>query len=98
MAPERVEMVVKTMCALHNFLRNVNDPTYVPIGFADCVCQDGTIEEGFWRDAPHLDINVAATQARHATAEANEIREKFVSYFCSDHGSVPWQWDYIRRR
>ena len=96
--PERAEIYVKAMCTLHNFLRTVNDQNYVPAGFADGVRGDGTVQEGFWREAPVLDINIASTQARHATAEASQIRDKFVTYFSGEPGSVPWQWNHINRR
>ena len=97
-SPAKVESMVKTMCALHNFLRTVNDPQYLPGGYADYMAANGTIQEGFWRAGPMLNVNLAATQARHSTVEANTIRDKFVTYLSSPLGSVPWQIDHIRRR
>ena len=98
MAHRNVEIVIKAMCVLHNYLRTVNDPKYIPTGYSDNINSDGSVQEGFWRAAPILNVNLAASQARHATAEAYEIRSKFVQYFSSQHGSVPWQHNYINRR
>lgn len=97
-SPSKVDMFVKTMCVLHNFLRTVNDPQYIPGGFADYVARDGTVQEGFWRAGRTFGADIAATQARHATAAANVIRNRFVDYLSSESGSVPWQLAYIRRR
>ena len=98
MAPRNVEAVIIAMCVLHNYLRTVNDPKYIPPGYSDNTNSDGTVQEEFWRAAPILNIKVAASQARHATAEAYEIRSKFIEYYTSQHGSVPWQYNYIHRR
>ena len=90
--------MIKAMCSLHNYLRTINDPQYVPSGYADYVARDGTIQEGFWRQGRTIGVNAVATQMLHATAEASRIRNKFVDYFSSDYGCVPWQLDYIHRR
>lgn len=98
MSPEKAALLVKTMCVLHNYLRTTNDTRYFPAGYADNICQNGAVQEGFWRNAPCMNIDILNTYARRATAEATAIRNRFVQYFSSEHGSVPWQFNYIHRR
>jgi len=87
-SPSKVELQVKTMCALHNFLRTTNDAFYI-------YSIDSVSADSFWRTRSS---SVLPTQSRHAAVAANDVRNTCVNYFTSDIGSVPWQIEYIHRR
>jgi len=88
-SPSKVELQVKTMCALHNFLRTTNDAFYN-------ASIDSVSADSFWQT--RSSSSVVPTQSRHATVAANDVRNTYVNYFTSDIGSVPWQLEYIHRR
>ncbi|KAF6027622.1 hypothetical protein EB796_014074 [Bugula neritina] len=81
--------VVQGLCVLHNFLRIVGDPTYVPPGYADTPREDGVIQEGFWR-AEASGVQGATNFNRSNNLDGVIVRNRFCNYFSSRDGNVPW--------
>ena len=80
-------------CLLHNLLRTLSAVSYTPVGYTDETLEDGNIVEGQWRDeevSPFVQP-LQPTRSRHATLEAETIRNTFREYFVG-RGQVPWQW------
>jgi len=73
-SPSKVELQVKTMCALHNFLRMTNDAFY-----NDSI--DSLSADSFWRTRSS---SVLPTQFSHATVAANDARNTYVNSFHFD--------------
>lgn len=96
--PPKVKKLVLAMCALHNYLRDTQDTTYCPPGYADTVLPNGEVREGFWRTgdsvSPLASVDVTS---RSMTVAGVELRDMLSEYFVSG-GSVPWQERHIHRR
>ena len=96
--PEKVEKIILAAVALHNYLRQTDNTRYTPQGFVDSEDNSGNIISGQWRgliDGNCLQ-NVKPVHNSKYTNTALETREALANYL-STEGSVPWQWDYIRR-
>ncbi|XP_035220140.1 protein ALP1-like [Stegodyphus dumicola] len=96
--PDRADRIVFACCCLHNFLmRNEMGKaakSYCPFGYADSMFEDGSVQEGLWRqDESHLP-SVGRQGANNATECAAAIRERFMHYF-NEEGAVPWQNKFI---
>jgi len=82
---ERIEIVVKAICVLHNFIR-VHDGTYsipqeIQQNNVDILYED--IEE-----------NVENNRTRPSYSSM-EIRERLCQYFVKPYAALPWQNKYI---
>ena len=86
-----------TVC-LHNYLRLADNAMYCPIGFVDSEDSSGEIREDEWRTINAADQgafqNIETPRGRPQN-DTNLERETLTSYFLTDRGSLPWQWqDY----
>ena len=96
--PEKVEKIILAVVALHNFLRQIDNDNYTPVGFVDSENESGEITEGQWRSK--IDGNnlkpVNRVQNSRYTNTTLQTREE-VSKFLMNEGSVSWQLKYIKR-
>lgn len=80
---DRIEIMIKALCVLHNYIR-VHDGIYsTPQEFQE---QNIEITE---TNANNLQIN-----RTRPSYSAIEIRERLCQYFVQPHGSLPWQNNY----
>ena len=93
----KATILVKAMCALHNYLSYRKDDTYIPVGYADHIGPDGLITDGFWRQAARDPLDGLDVTSRSMTTAAIQLREQLTVYFAGN-GSVDWQLQHIRRR
>lgn len=91
---EKVELIVETLCILHNFLIDESDGTYLSATDVEDteLC---TVEEGVWRLDTALP-GIPQQGGNRTSCTAREVREKFRTYF-NTIGYVPWQWEAIKR-
>lgn len=75
---DTVNKIIKATTVLHNYLRCRDDT--VPITSAEAISES---YKKCWKSVPRL--------GSQASKEANDIRDKFMAYFNSDEGRVPWQ-------
>jgi len=102
MQPNTIDKIILSTVCLHNFLKSFEEQqsatnrVYCPQNFVDYEI-DGIIIYGAWR-ADNIQIqNIPPCNARRATIEAYQVREKFADYFLTPEGEVPWQYDYVRK-
>ncbi|XP_045123980.1 uncharacterized protein LOC123511938 isoform X2 [Portunus trituberculatus] len=97
--PCKVESVVLACIYLHNFLRrnSVSRQSYTPPGSFDSCDTDGNMIAGSWRrDINECDRLLDLMHVpRRASDNLHKIRDEFCSYFVSEQGTVPWQYDAI---
>jgi len=80
---DRIEIMVKTLCVLHNFIR-VHDGIYsTPQNLQP---ENIEISETYTE-------NVQMNRTRPSYS-AIEIRERLSQYFVNPYGSLPWQHNY----
>ena len=92
--PEKVVVIVKAACVLHNFLQSKGDNRYIEAGLLDSECTDThSLIPGSWR-ANCLE-SVRHTKVSNPAVEAKTQRDHLCEYFLSENGSVPWQTDMI---
>lgn len=95
--PEKVALLVKAICVLHNMLRTIGNQSYTSPGFADAIA-DGHLCNDFWcRQSSVQQESAVRLAATNSTNEAISIRKHFTRYFVSDHGSIEWQWAHINQ-
>ena len=89
-SPDKVSIMVKTCCTLHNWLR-VTAPQHIHSVDAENF-ESGALIEGSWRSLqPSLGLlPLCRTLANHPTRRAQDLRERLAEYFVGE-GSVPWQ-------
>lgn len=89
---DKVDVIVKTSCALHNWLRKTSPASYTPPGFIDEECQRSGLRLGTWRQNASGGAfeNITSQNNRNSTREAIRIRDNYCHYFNND-GAVPWQ-------
>lgn len=97
-SPTKATNLVRAMCVLHNYLRTVQDPNYVPTGFADTVEENGEIRKGFWRINPPGQLRGMERVGRRHCNEAAAVRDRLCTYFVSPEGSVEWQAAHVNQR
>ncbi|KAJ8931570.1 hypothetical protein NQ314_015517 [Rhamnusium bicolor] len=96
LAPEKVKIIITTICVLHNFLmsRKTSTNLYVQPGTFDVESD----ENGSWRNKGLPKKNLLPLQngsAHNYSVTAKEIREEFRDYFVSAEGEVSWQYKHI---
>ncbi|KAG9279154.1 putative nuclease HARBI1 [Astyanax mexicanus] len=103
--PEKTVNIVKACVALHNYLTctdttNTLTTSYIPPHFVDMPIACGETQPGEWRRQVEGDNNLQHpgrfSNAR-ATRAAIATRNTLMQFFCSAHGSVPWQDAIINR-
>ena len=93
--------VAKSIVALYNFLMKgkcfESGSQYCPGNIVDHE-SNGRIENGSWRTECFNQalVQVSNTSSINYAQLAKEIRVNFKAYFCSDNGSVPWQWAMVQ--
>lgn len=83
MSPEHVNVVIKTTCILHNYLREDTCYWSEDDQKKDCVASE------VFRPLPGIGGNNAQ--------QALQVREQFKNYFTSPEGAVDWQLQEVRR-
>lgn len=91
LAPEKVDVIVKTTCVLHNWLRKTSPKAYTPPGFLDEETGSG-IRPGAWRETHTSGAfeDIFSQNHGNSTREAISVREQYCDYF-NNRGAVPWQ-------
>lgn len=91
--PEKAQLIVMTICHLHNFLRRSPNSVnrYTPRGTFDTEIEV-TIVPGRWRaDVSALTSFLPLTNTpRRATLTAEHMRDQIAEY-CCNVGTLPWQ-------
>ncbi|XP_067245510.1 uncharacterized protein [Chanodichthys erythropterus] len=88
----KVEDIVLSCCALHNFLRKECCEVYM--AGIDQEEQDHDTVPGRWREDPGLQ-QASLPRTTNSTTHAKQLRDKLCQYFNSDTGAVPFQWGKI---
>ena len=94
--PETVALITKAIVVLHNYLMVHESSTYCPPGHADMDTANG-VRLGDWRGETEGFTgltSIGVQGSNNYTKTASEVRDQFCSYFNSNAGSVPWQWDH----
>lgn len=98
-ADSLVQQIVQATVCLHNYLRLTGNAMYCPVGFVDSEDSSGVIREGEWRTIVAADQGAFQridTPRGRPQNDANLVRESLTSYFLTDRGSLPWQWQHAR--
>lgn len=90
--PETVDKIIKTCCALHNWMRITSPTSYTPTGSVDTENIDnGQIMQGAWRNEIRSNLpSIARFASNHSSKNAREKRDILCQYFAGN-GAVPWQ-------
>ena len=95
-----VRYTMAALC-LHKYLRQTESATYCPAGFIDSEDSSGGIKLGEWPSVVARNTNDLLRprniRGSRYSLKATEMMDALRSYTNSDVGSVPWQWEYIRR-
>ncbi|CAI6358479.1 unnamed protein product [Macrosiphum euphorbiae] len=86
------DKIVRTCCALHNWLRSESVSSYMPRGSVDEEnIDEGIITEGSWRTQSYSSfLPIANSRSNHSSQAARDLRDKYQEYFLNE-GSVSWQ-------
>lgn len=93
--PHKAELVVMVVVCLHNFLRrSTSRNIYTPPSSLDTDF-NGHTTSGSWRNDQQGMAFLLPLKNVHRRTKliAEEIREKFIDYFCTI-GRIPWQNQY----
>ena len=97
---ETTELIVQACICLHNYLKQTENARYIPSGFVDSEDSSGKIKPGSWREIVDAEGSgwhpVNRLGSNNSSKEAKELRQKFMDYFNSSQGSLPWQVEHIR--
>lgn len=102
MQPDITDKIILSTVCLHNFLKSCEEQqpatnrVYCPPNFVDNE-NNGNIIYGAWRNNDIQIQNIAPCNARRATIEAYELRNKLADYFLTPEGEVSWQYECVRR-
>lgn len=90
LSPEKVDKLVLSCCALHNWLRKTS--SYLPAGLTDSEnLVTGEMISGTWREITRDGLRNITNMGSHNYArEAEAVRHKYSQYFVGP-GKVPWQ-------
>lgn len=98
---KNVENYTLACLALHNYLRLTENARYTPAGFLDSEDRDENIVPGDWRqNIPSESLaltEIPPYRGSRSKKSALDTREAVKIYLNSEHGSLPWQVNYIRR-
>lgn len=96
--PDKVDIIVKATCAMHNWLRKTSANHYMPPGTTDYEDEDtGTVTPGSWRkeiQSCQGFINGNSWGSHNYSKEAAARRDKYAEYFMGN-GAVDWQLNVI---
>lgn len=97
---QNAEKYTLACIALHNYLRQTNNPCYCPSSFVDCDDGSGKIKEGEWRKLVQENTGALSTipnvrGSRYRT-DAIKMRECLMKYL-QGPGRVDWQLNYVNR-
>ena len=84
---------------MHNYLPLTENAGYFPSGFVDCEKSTGEIIPGDWRNVVSGDdglLNLRQVGGNRYSFNAGQDRDKFMTYFNSQQGQVPWQLNHVR--
>ncbi|XP_068102756.1 putative nuclease HARBI1 [Hyperolius riggenbachi] len=88
--PDKVEVIVKAACTLHNFLRQKNVQRYCPPTMVDQEdFENGSVVAAEWRAHPGM-VPLHSGSSHNPTYEAKTNRDKYKDYFTGS-GAVTWQ-------
>lgn len=100
LVPEKVILITMASCILHNYLRSQASAhnVYTPAGSLDS--EDPVthqLHEGLWRQSSSNNgMKLIQKQGSNMYSKsAKDIREILYSYYSSNNGSVPWQYNMI---
>ncbi|XP_022823338.1 putative nuclease HARBI1 [Spodoptera litura] len=94
---QKVEQLVKTTCALHNWLRETTVDYVQQRSLETEDWVTGSIVPGEWREVPSLAISdLPPTNARNHSENARRVRDLYAEKFVTSC-TVSWQWNMIRR-
>lgn len=95
LSPEKVDKIILTCCALHNWLRKTSI-AYITSTLIDTkVSETGEIIPGTWRELQAEGLrNVGNIGSHNHTRDAAQIRDRYAQYFVGA-GRIPWQNDRI---
>ena len=85
---------------LHNYLRQTENAFYAPAGFVDSESSSGCIKPGEWRKIVEADCAfrpIQRVRGSRYSGTALKMRDALKDFVNSDHGSLSWQLDYVRR-
>lgn len=87
-----VEILVKTACSLHNWLRQTSPRTYFPSGSVDDEdLNTGVVAPGAWQDMPSLMLPIDCLYSSNNYGRTGEeVRQWYMHQFMTTL-SVPWQ-------
>lgn len=97
LSPEKVDCIVLSACALHNWLRRTSAHHYRPPGCADNKdiedIDTGAIAPGSWRnDVPNNLFLERCWGINNLSRQATAHCEEYAEFFMKD-GAVDWQWN-----
>ena len=95
--PDKVSILVKAMCVLHNFLSASEDTSCCPPGLPDSVSANVDLSERFQRILPVSPLEGLTTTSRSINIATVQVRERSREYFAGN-GSVDWQMRVINRQ
>ena len=89
---EKIKKVILACLALHNMLIEEFSQDYVSSGLLDVEnTANGTVRAEGWRSAGEMPGGAGAGSGGRHSVRAKEVRERFVRYFETPEGAVPWQ-------
>ena len=94
-----VQKIIEAAVCLHNYLRLTDNAMYCPQGFVDCEDSSGRLQQGEWRNIVAGDVGAFRTMETprgRPQIDAALTRQALTSYFLTDQGSLPWQWQHVR--
>ena len=87
---ENTDTVVMACCVLHNYLRRTQGTSYASTAITESHDDAGNIIN----ETENNFISLEKGHNRRAGAEAKQVRDKFVRYFCGE-GALDWQEEKI---
>ena len=94
-----VQKIIEVAACLHNYLRLTDNAMYCPQGFVDCEDSSGRLQQGEWRNIVAGDVGAFRTMETprgQPQIDAALTRQALTSYFLTDQGSLPCQWQHVR--
>lgn len=101
--PETCEKIILATIVLHNLLQKgeedlpIEERRYCPTGFVDAIDKDGNIKDGAWRTMPGNLNSIGRIGTNNARKDVFENRDHLMTYFLSDIGALPGQWNQVHQ-